>query len=117
MVIERLGSFSLKYLRKTYFSSARYLRAVWRFNFLNFLSELIFPYSPLSDLLFISTFFIRSFYFSLAFTSAFAAVSIILKEIIFLINWSDIARPFYVLKEFNFFRFEGRVIFDLRFFF
>jgi hypothetical protein len=81
MVIERLRLFSLKYLRKAYFFSARYLRAAWRFNFLNSLSELMFSYSPFSDLLIVSIFFMRFFYFFLAFISAFVAIFIVLKAV------------------------------------
>ena len=81
MVIERLESFSLKYLRKAYFSSARYLRAVWRFKSSNSLFESMSPYFFLSDLLSIFTFSIRSFYSSPAFTWAFAIIFIILEAV------------------------------------
>jgi hypothetical protein len=117
MVIERLGLSFLRYLRKVCFFSARCLRAAWRFNFLNFSSELMFfCFSP-SDLLFVPVSLMGFSYFFFAFALAFATAFIALKEVIFLVNWSDIARPFCVLKELNFSHFEGRVIPDLRFFF
>jgi hypothetical protein len=116
-VIERLGSFLLRYLRKACFFSARCLRAVWRFNSLNSLFELMSLYSSLLNSLFVPVFLIKSFYLFFAFTSAFAAISVTLKEVIFLASWSDIAKLFYVLKEFNSSRFEGRFILDLRFLF
>jgi hypothetical protein len=73
--------------------------------------------SSFLDLLFVFIFSIRFFYSFFTFAWAFAVIFIILKIIRFLTSWSDIARPFYVSKEFNFSYSEDRVIPDLSFFF
>jgi hypothetical protein len=116
-MIERLKSFFLKYLRKACFSSARYLRAVWRFNSLNSLFELMSLYFPLLDLLSVPIFLIGFFCFFLTFTSAFAATFIALeKKKIFgkLIRYREI---FLRIKKIWFFSFRGSDYFRFEIYF
>jgi hypothetical protein len=77
----------------------------------------MFPYFFFLDSLSVPVSLIGFFCFFPAFISAFVIVFIALEEVIFLVSWSDIARPFCVLEEFDFSRFESRFTFDLRFFF
>jgi hypothetical protein len=70
-----------------------------------------------SGLLIVLAFFMGFFYSFFAFVSAFVTIFAILEAVRFLASWSIIAIPFYVWEELDFSRFEGRVVFDLRFFF